>query len=99
MQGRILERGDRKKKYERENKAMLVFRYNTPPGIELSLSNTTSCSALLQYAFRFSTYVMTGKKNYLLTSPLLLTLPPSLPRHGEERVNFNLAIPGNAIKR
>lgn len=49
---------------------------------------------------------MTAKKNDLLTSPLLTD--PSTPRYPDtvekkkkkkKRVNFNLAIPGNAIKR
>lgn len=56
--------------------------------------NTTTCSTLLRRTLGFSAYVMTGKKNDLLTSLLLLTLPPSLHGRGEERVNFNLAIPG-----
>lgn len=89
----------KEKKYIREIRALLVFGYNTAPGIELSLPAAIPLAALLPYTFGCSTYIMTGKKNDLLTSPLLLTLPPSLPRHGEERVNFNLAIPRNTIKR
>lgn len=57
------------------------------------------CHNLLYNTFSFPTYIMTEEKNDSLTSPLLLTLPPSLPRHCKGRVNFNLAIPGNAIKR
>lgn len=49
MQGRIWERSDRKKKNTRENKAMLVFRYNTPLGIELSLSTAIPQPALRCY--------------------------------------------------